>query len=190
MIKVVGIDAGFVNIGFCRADYFPDQSRLQIADDALRMVQTKPAATKTVRRSSDDYRRAMELAAAVRREVSGVDVAFCEIPSGTQSARSSWALGIALGVLTNVTCPVIQVTPTQTKLAGHGSPTATKEEMIAWAAKKYPKLAWIPGRGKKKGALSPVNEHMADAVAILHAGIQLPDFLSLVSLSQKLSRVA
>lgn len=189
MIRLVSIDAGFANMGFCRAECIPQPTGGTLCDvKGIRLVSTEAAKTKSVRRSSDDFRRAQELAMAVWEETKDADIAFCEIPSGTQSARASWALGIALGVLTNVKCSVIQITPTQTKLAGHGTSTATKEEMIDWAARTYPTLSWIKGKGKKKGQLSPRNEHIADAVAIMHAGIETSDFKALVDLSRKISK--
>jgi len=182
-MKVVSLDVGFNHSGFCLASYDLEANRIEKIL-GLHLISTEPIKTKTVRRSSDDYRRACEIARWIRHYTKDVAVAFCEIPSGTQSARASWALGIALGTLTNITCPVIQVTPTQTKLAGPGKKDATKEQMIAWATEKYPDLQWIRHRGK----LSPKNEHLADAVAILHAGVELQEFQDLIRLASKVSQ--
>ncbi|WEU67400.1 hypothetical protein [Xanthomonas phage JGB6] len=94
----------------------------------------------------------------------------CRNPFGSQSARSAWTLGIALGVLSHID-DLIEVTPRQVKTAT-GESHADKEEMIAWAIEKHPDGPWK--MRKLKGELVQVastNEHMADAVAACYAGI-------------------
>lgn len=61
-------------------------------------------------------------------------------------------------------------------ITGQG-PKATKEEMISWAMLQHPEANW-PMRtehGKQK-VVSGQAEHMADAVATIHAGVDTPNF--------------
>jgi Holliday junction resolvasome RuvABC endonuclease subunit len=184
VIKILAIDPSFANTGWCLATVDPGAASIvEMHDGGL--VCTEKAEIKTIRRSSDDLRRAHEIASKLRDLSSGVDLVFAEIPTGTQSARASWALGIALGCLTNIApTPIIEITPTMTKLASVGRKDASKEEIINWAVDLYPDLPWIKARGKEK--LSPKNEHMADSVGVLCAGLNHEDFRMWVSIRSKL----
>ena len=136
-----------------------------------------------MRQNSDDFRRAKELYDGLQEELKGCSVAFAEIPSGAQHARSAWGLGIAIGVLSSAPA-VVEVMPVETKMASVGSKTADKPEVIAWAAAKYPDIAWqtyekeVSKKGKllrRAGDLHDDNEHAADACAVVHAGIRTPN---------------
>jgi hypothetical protein len=90
---------------------------------------------------------------------------------------------VAVGVLASCKLPLFEVMPLETKLGSVGSKTADKPEIIAWAAERYPQASWLryeaDTRGKKphlRGDLHADNEHVADAIAIVHAGIRLPEF--------------
>jgi hypothetical protein len=87
--------------------------------------------------------------------------------------------GMCLGVIAAVaeTLPIIQVTPTDVKLAGAGHKTATKGEMIEAMIKKYPAAPW-PMR-TLKGEQVPIAgecEHLADAMAAIEAGLKSDEF--------------
>lgn len=183
-MKVLAIDPSFTNTGWCIARYDLAERSVDILEGGL--ISTEKAAVKTIRRSSDDLRRAKEISRALSKRAEQVDMVFAEIPTGTQSARASWALGIALGCLANVALrsPMIEITPTMTKLAATGRKDATKEEIITWAIAKYPHLPWIKGR---KG-ISPRNEHMADSVGVLHAGFDHEDFWEYCAIFAKARR--
>jgi len=171
-MKILAIDPSFANTGWCIGHYDMEALLVEVVDGGL--ISTEKAAVKTIRRSSDDLRRAKEISRALTKYAESVDMVFAEIPTGSQSARASWALGIAMGCLANVAVrnPMIEITPTMTKLAATGRKDATKEEIITWARAKYPSLPWIKGRN----GISPRNEHMADAVGVLHAGFDHEDF--------------
>lgn len=187
-MKVLSLDPSFANTGWCIAEVDPENLTVeQMLMGGL--IQTEKASVKTIRRSSDDLRRASELAAELKKLGKAADIVFAEIPSGTQNARAAWALGVSLGVLTNLyPTPIIEVTPTMTKLGALGRKDATKDEIIEWASVLYPKLPWIQSRGKEK--ISPRNEHMADSVGVLHAGLKHEDFRTFVHVYRRFGRPA
>jgi Holliday junction resolvasome RuvABC endonuclease subunit len=77
--------------------------------------------------------------------------------------------------------PLVEVTPTEVKMASVGSKTATKEEMITWAVSKYPDINW-PKHGKSISAAKA--EHMADAIGALHAGVLTSTFKHFIKLCE------
>lgn len=104
-----------------------------------------------------------------------------EIPVGSQSARSMASYGICIGVVASIDKPLIQVTPAEVKLVATGSKTASKDDMIKWATEMYPEGQWLTTN--KKGVVSFVNknEHMADAIAAMHAGVKTDQFKGMLS---------
>lgn len=176
IISVVGIDAAFSNMGFATAVIDTSRSKI-VGFNRLYLASTESQHKKEVRKSSDDLRRARELHNALVGECTGCFVAMAEVPSGSQSSRASWSLGIAVGILASCPIPLIQVSQLEVKLASVGRKTASKDDMIAWAMKKYPHSGWLLHRGVPTKA----NEHLADAVAIVHAGMQTETFKLLCS---------
>jgi len=181
-IEVLAIDPAMRNWGLARLMICPHQLTIQVVD--LKLVTTESQAGKTVRKSSDDYRRAQEAFAAAHAWAQIADLIMAEVPSGSQSSRASLGAGMsimglaALGTMR----PLIQVNPIEAKKAVTGRKTASKDEMIAWASAKYPQAPWIRARGKSTGALVDANEHLADALAIAHAGVQTAEFRSAISM--------
>src|SRR5487761_2436689 len=114
-IVVVGIDPAFANMGLCRALLDPKTNKFTVSQ--IKLVTTEGSEKKTVRKSSDDFRRAQELVQGIREFCTGSIIAFAEIPTGSQSARACWSLGIALGALAACPVPLIQVSPLEVKMA-------------------------------------------------------------------------
>lgn len=175
-IKVLGLDAAFANVGMALATVSLD-AYVTIDIDSLDLIVTKAekSTKKVVRKNSDDLRRAKESATAIRRaiEENKVALVMVEVPSGAQSARAAWSLGIVVGLLGSLQVPVIELSPREVKLVT-GDRLAEKEDMIAWAEAKHPKANWPR---KRDGSLIVTQaEHMADAVATLHAGILTEEF--------------
>lgn len=175
MVKVMGIDAAFSNVGFAFVEMdLDDPKRPVVVLRDLHITQTEglKKRAKGVPKSADDMRRAREAVEAIRAKIAEwqPDYIVAEIPFGSQSARSAWTLGIALGVLSNID-DLIQVTPRQVK-AATGEAYADKEEMIAWGMTKHPEGPWR--MRKLHGALvqvASINEHQADALAACYAAI-------------------
>lgn len=175
-LTVLGIDAAFSNMGLARMSVESRGGHI-IDVESLCLVCTEGQHKKEVRKSSDDLRRARELHDALIRECGGTFLAMAEVPSGSQSSRASWSLGIAVGILAGCPVPVIQVSQLEVKLASVGKKTASKDEMIEWARSLYPHANWLTHRGK----LTKSNEHLADAIATVHAGVRTETFKLLCS---------
>ncbi|WPH68404.1 hypothetical protein [Stenotrophomonas phage BUCTxx99] len=174
-IKVMGIDAAFSNVGFALTEMDLDDPKKPIVKLLdLHIVQTEglKKRPKGVPKSADDMRRARESIEAIRAKIAEwqPDYIVAEVPFGSQSARSAWTLGIALGILSSID-DLVQVTPRQVK-AATGEAYADKEEMIAWAMEKFPDAPWKMRKLHGKYIqVASTNEHMADAVAATFAGI-------------------
>lgn len=179
-IKIIGIDPALNNFGLAQATL--DLDTLDIRIDKLMLPQTGSENAKTVRKNSDDLRRAKILYDNMVEACKGASFAIAEVPVGSQSARAMASYGICVGVLAGCPIPLIQVMPSEVKLAAVGYKTATKDEMIEWAMNKYPYANWL--MRKSKGAMVPINdnEHLADAVAAIEAGIKTEQFKSAISI--------
>jgi hypothetical protein len=203
MIRAIGIDAAFANMGLARVRIVPprwpgaDRRDPQVFCEELQLVSTESQAGKTVRKSSDSLRRAIELHRALHAFIGDAQVIFAEVPSGAQSAAAAQALGIAVGILASSPIPIIEVNPQETRFVVAGSKRkVTKDEAIQWAIKHWPDAPWVrhakAGRviGKNKKLISSwkagdpqnCNEHLADAMATIAAGIKTPAFQQLMAL--------
>lgn len=181
-LRVLCIDPSLRNWGFARSIIDTDTSGIEIEGLVLAKTEPDKKNAKVVRKNSDDLERATLIYGALHREIADFvpDFVFVEVPVGSQSARAMASYGICIGVLASIGVPLIQVTPTEVKLAGHGTKTASKEEMIAWAVKKYPNANWL----KRGGKLVAANEHLADAVAVGYAGMSSTQFLQALAVAQ------
>lgn len=186
LLTVLGVDTAFANMGFARMKL--DIDTMELTLDRLRTVSTEKQTgkKKAIRQNSDDLRRGRELFAAIHAELEGCDVVFAEIPSGAQHARSALGFGISLGVLASIEKPLVEVMPVDTKLASVGTKTAEKSEVISWAASLYPEAQWRryakDTPKNRAGDLHLDNEHEADAIGVVHAGIQMQTFKDLLSM--------
>ena len=175
-IQVVGFDPSTSNWGICRATV--DIHTLDFTVDDLRLVQTESEKNKGVRKDSDDLRRAQEVWAGMLLACTGASIAISEIPfmNPGSYASANFNSGLVTGVLASCSIPLIQVFPADVKFHATGSRHAAKEEMIEWAMNKYPSAPWL--LTKRKGAMVPTkaNEHLADAVATIYAGLKTTQF--------------
>jgi Holliday junction resolvasome RuvABC endonuclease subunit len=187
-IKVIGIDPAFANIGLALGEVDVGSGRVNIRDLHLIRTEAEKVNKKVVRKNSDDLRRARENITALRGVIDAYDPSFvfAEVPTGAQSARASWTLGIAVGMLGAVTKPMIEVLPREVKIAT-GLKHPDKEDMIEWAMKQHPQAPWV--MQKRGGVLQSVkgsNEHLADAVAVIHAGVATEEFKRMLAFSASL----
>jgi Holliday junction resolvasome RuvABC endonuclease subunit len=176
IIPIVTFDPSFRNFGMAEMTYNLDSGELAVVD--LKLIETEKRAGKTVRQNSDDLRRAQEIFREFTKFAKRGRVAFAEIPTGAQSARAMYAFGVSVGLLAACPIPLLQIQPFETKLATVGTKTASKEEMIEFATGTYPCAPWI----KRAGKLTLKNEHLADAVAVAHAGILTDQFQQLLAI--------
>ena len=178
IMKIAAIDPSLANFGMAKMNLDLQTMKFDILDFML--IETDRQVSKQVRQNSDDLRRCKLIYRGFSEFVKDCAVVFAEIPSGAQSASALKALAMVTGLLAGCPKPLIQVQPAETKIATVGTRTASKEEMIAWAAETYPDAAWL--RVRKSGKLLAKNEHLADACAIAHAGIATDQFLQVVAL--------
>lgn len=176
IIKVAGLDPSMSNFGMVKGNLDLISGVFQLEEMLLAETTSDKKNNKTVRKNSDDLNRARILTNDLTNFLGDVRLAFVEIPVGSQTARAMASYGLCIGILAGVTIPLIQVTPTEVKVVATGKKTATKQNMIDWAVKQYPDACWLTK--KQKGVISLVskNEHLADAVATIHAGVLTDEF--------------
>ena len=184
-IPVVGFDPSLKNWGIAEAILDLDSGVL--STPVLSVIQPRDGTgKKQVRKNSLDLERAEQLASGAFAAAEKAKVIFVEVPVGSQSARAMASYGICLGILSSLRTKgmeIIEVSPDENKMVFTGSKTATKELMIATATETYPDANWPTEmeKGKRRIIVSKA-EHMADAVAAIHAGVQTPMFQNLMRL--------
>lgn len=178
-LVVLGMDPSLSNWGLARGLYDIDTGEIRI--QRVGVVQPTLLEGKQVRNNSKDLHRAEQLAAGIQSAYQfQIQATFVEVPVGSQSARAMASYGVCVGLLGGLRAqghPFYEVTPSEVKKVATGRTTATKREMIQWAYDMHPDAGW-PFQ-TKKGKTTIVEskaEHMADAVAAIHAGVQTPMF--------------
>jgi Holliday junction resolvasome RuvABC endonuclease subunit len=179
------LDPSFTHFGVVRA--FLDLDTLKFTPIRMETIVTEPAkkdVRKVVRKNSTQLGRCKIILKGYIPVIQGCRIVFAEIPAGAQSANAAWSFGAATMAVAACPVPVIQVQPSETKMATVGTKTASKEEMIEWAVANYPDADWVreQRKGKNYGRLLNSNEHVADALAVGHAGIVTDQFQQLLPL--------
>lgn len=187
-IRVLGCDPSLRNFGLVTATIDLDTLEVSIVD--MKLVKSEDGAkkAKTVRKNSDDLRRAKLLSDGFVEACKDQDFVFVEVPVGSQSSRAMASYGICIGVLSGCNVPMIQVTPLEVKIAGTGIRTATKDEMIAAAVEKYPDAKWLQRKFKGEMKLMDDNEHLADALFAIMAGINTDEFKNSIAMLRMMQR--
>jgi len=186
-IKVLGIDASLNNFGLVRANV--DVAIKKVDIDEIKLIcppKADKSTRKQVRKNSDDLRRARWLQDNLVKMCEGYDIAIVEMPVGSQSARAMASYGIVLGVLSSCPLPLIEVTPLEVKLAGAGKKTASKADMIEWATTKHPEAEWLTRKLHGKSVVTNNNEHIADALAAIYAGMGTDQFKMMAAMAERL----
>lgn len=170
-IKIVGMDPSMSNWGIAKATL--DVETLQFEIDDLILIETESEAKKGVIKQSDDLRRAKIVKEGMIEACEDASIAVSEIPFCNPAgyAAANFNSGLVTGVLAACPIPLIQVFPAEVKFKATGIRSATKDEMITWAIGKYPNAPWRMRTLKGKQVPTKVNEHLADAVAALNAGL-------------------
>jgi hypothetical protein len=184
-LKLVGCDPSLRNWGLARGFYDTLTGDLEI--ETLSSIHPVLPTGKQVRQNSLDLESSRQLYRDTVAFVQDAHAMFIEVPVGSQSARAMASYGICVGVLGALRAggtPFFEVTATEVKLAGHGTKTATKLEMINWAVKKHPEANWPTYvHNGVKNISEAKAEHMADAVAAIHAGINSNPFKQLLQIA-------
>jgi Holliday junction resolvasome RuvABC endonuclease subunit len=155
---ILALDIAFSNLGWSVIN------KGEIIDYGT--IRTEKDKRKSVKVSDDKAVRAafiaQELDAIIKRH--GVQGIVGELPSGSQNAAASnllgWAAGIVVGVAACNNLPCEWISEGDSKKAAIGRRTATKDEMMAWAAAAFPRTNFP----KQKCHF----EHVADSLAAYH----------------------
>jgi len=186
-IPVAGLDGSLRNFGIVKGYYDTESQKLDIA--AMYLIQTEKSKNKQVRASSDNLARAQRIATNLQDLLRDTAVVFLEVPSGGQSYTAVLGFGITIGLYASLVVPVVEVSPSETKLAAVGTKTASKQEMIEWAVGQFPDADWRKRKLKGEMVLTNDNEHLADSVAIIHAGIRTPSFRQTIAMLRANDRI-
>ncbi len=197
IINIMGIDPSLTATGWCIAAVDTDTRKIV---DVLEigLVETAPTKGKQVRKSSDTLARARSIVDTLnkRMRAHAVKIGCSEVPSGAQSASASHAFGIVVGILASLPIPLIEVNPTEVKLASAGSKIADKEDIVNWALQQPGAMAafansendvtsprandWEIQIGKRW--VGKKAEHPADAVAAVQAALNTEQFRQLAGM--------
>lgn len=189
-IRIAGFDPSFRNWGMSFG--WLDLNDLSYTVDSLHLIQTAAPSDKKVKKNTADTESAFQLQKGVitKIEEHGVKMVFAELPDSGQSYRAGVAHGCVLGAIARLrmeSIPVIYLSQRQLKMAATNSLTATKAMMIEWARNKHPDAGWLihqrNGAKHKKGDYDDArNEHLADSIAAIEAGVQDPEFLTILEI--------
>lgn len=177
------------NWGIAYADYCTDSEIL--TPTGLDLIRPEKLKDKNARVSHQDLYRFEQLANGAFAAAKERDGIFVEVPHGSQSAASMKSAAACQGILASLRAnghSFYELNANDVKIASVNNKKATKLEMIEWATSLYPDLPW-PTEVKlgKKRIVEGRAEHMADAVAVLHAGIQLDEFKRTLQFLKSLS---
>lgn len=176
-IPVVGFDPSLRNWGIASGTL--DLKTGYLDDLSLQLIETTKGTAKQVRVNSDDMARAEELAQAAIKAGQAAKAVFVEVPVGSQNASGMKSYGVVLGILGALRAmgiQVIEVTPTEVKKTFTGDKNASKRQMIDQAVALYP-TANFP---RHRGQVAEKAEHVADAIAAIHAGVCTPVFQNIM----------
>jgi Holliday junction resolvasome RuvABC endonuclease subunit len=182
-IQVCGFDPSLRNWGIAEA--ILDLETGFLDTPVLTLIETKDPTGKQVRQNSKDLSLAEQICEVSLPIARRAKALFVEVPVGSQSARAMASYGVCVGILGSIRAmgiPIIEVTATEVKKTFTGNPTATKAEMIQQALLEYP-LANFPRHGGKVVAKA---EHVADAIAAIHAGVKTPAFQNIMRIIQSI----
>jgi Holliday junction resolvasome RuvABC endonuclease subunit len=190
IIRVAGLDGSKTNFGIAIMSFDTDNPKATLKIEDLILAKTEKSKEKKVRASSDNLARSQLIVETVHPAIKDCIAAFIEVPSGGQSYDAVLGFGIVIGIYASLPVRTIEVSPSETKIAAVGTRTASKAEMIEWALTRFPDAPWR--LRKLKGVMVPTNdnEHLADAAAIVLAGIETPSFKNTLTLLRSMSLAA
>ena len=175
IITIVGLDPSMNNFGMVKLTMNLDTGELTTPTLFL-SESLDQSDSKSVRQNSKDLNTAKKHYHALKEFLIGADLVIAEIPVGSQTARAMASYGMCIGLLASIEASLIQVTPSEVKIAATNSKTATKAEMIDWAFNKFPNANWTTTKRSGNLVLTAKNEHLADALAAVYAGLSTSEF--------------
>lgn len=176
ILRIAGFDPSMKNFGLVKADLDMDRGFLENLEMCLVTTTVDTKNKKLVRKNVLDLERSQKLFKDTKAFFKDVDVICVELPVGSQSANAMKSYGVCIALTAALEIPLIHLTATEVKLAGHGTKTATKKQMIDWAVSEYPDAPWLRYKSKGVMTLNNANEHLADALGAIHAGVLTEQF--------------
>lgn len=186
-MRLIGFDPSLRNWGVAESAYDPSTDQLTV--HSLSVIQPALPTGKRVRRNSSDLVLAEQLSNGVNQILlDPPNAVFVEVPHGSQSSRAMVSYGVCIGILGTLRAagiPFFELSESEVKLSSVGTRKATKTQMITWATTRHPDAPWPMYKRSGVAQISGAKaEHMADAVATIHAGIQSDEFQRLLRISQ------
>jgi len=180
-MKVISFDPSMSNWGYVYGDLDPNTDKFTPVYCGI--ISTKRDQTKSVANNSKDLTRVQGIVIELVEvlELANPELMFAEVPHGSQSSRASVSYGVCIALLASLRhagYPLIEVTAENVKhVVASANPKRTpgkvsKKEVITWATQLYPELDYP----RHRGALAGKTEHIADAIAALHAGVQTGEY--------------
>ena len=168
------------------AEAFLDLSTGILSTPLGSIIEPRDLQGKNIRVNMNDQWLAEQLAVPVIAACKRARAIFVEVPVGSQSARAMASYGICVGILGAVRAlgiPYFQVTAAENKRLFTGNPNATKKQMIKQLIKYYPEI--ILPQGQTKGSIGDKSEHIADAIASIHSGVNTTEFRTVLEILRK-----
>lgn len=176
-IRVAGFDPSLRHWGIACGMYYPASGEIVLRH--IEVIEPVSPKNKQIKVCSKDLMAATQLAERTWEVAGEAQAVFAEIPVGSQSARGGVGNGVVYGILGSLQArnyPIYELSPTEVKLAAVGSKTASKQDMIDWATALYPTLDWPSKTQKGVTSILAKAEHIADAIAAIHAGVSTTAF--------------
>jgi len=194
IIRIIAQDPSMNNWGLVSAtvDIVTDKVVIHAMKVCVNLKEDKQT-KKTVRKSTQDLTRSRKLSADIKEYFDEFEpnFTFVEVPHGSQSASAMKGYGMCIGVLGGITTPMVQLSEQECKINAVGKKSATKKEMIEWAMSLHPEAPWKVRNSKGEVvSVDGYNEHLADAVGALYAGLSTDQFLQAVEVARTFSKAS
>lgn len=180
-VNVLGLDGSLQNFGLAVVTVDNDSRDIVKVEN---LVLSKTGKDGKAKRADDDFARFSqhwtEINAIIKQY--DINIIFGEIPSGSRDVRAAFAFGGVTAMLAGLgqKYTVKTVTPSEVKVAATGNRHADKEDVIVAMHKLYPDAPWITSKRSNKMDIATAkglyltndNEHLADAISVVIAGLK------------------
>jgi len=185
-LMVLGVDPGLALTGFAIAEVNVQTGTIAKVRE-VGVLKTEKNPHRIVRKTSDDLARARLQADRLRAlmDKHHIDVIACEMATTTPYTLPTFSFGVMIGIVAALAKPVIEVLPSEVKIAATGTRNATKQEIIHWAVKltSRQRLDWPTSNRRNQlgllyqgSSVTLAAEHPADALAAIQAALLTEQF--------------
>jgi Holliday junction resolvasome RuvABC endonuclease subunit len=134
MIRILGLDPGFANLGWAKVEYTPSAAQ-PIVVIGMGLVETaKSDKKKKIRDTDDSFARSQEIVRSLDPMFAWADAVAAEEMSSPRNSRTVKLLGMAWGVVATLAeiyeHPLVQIPVMTLKKEVANDKTATKDEII------------------------------------------------------------